>query len=192
MQVSMNTVVTMTYELKDADGVVLESSDQPVAYLHGGYDNIFPKVEEAMHGKNIGDTIELALEPADAFGDYDPDLLKIEPRSRFPEPLEVGMQFEGLLDDDETPVEEEDDEDPLIYTVTDLAEDKVVLDGNHPLAGLALKFWLVVSDVREATEEELEDGHPQGAFGLDVDDDSDMDVDEEPPAPPVVQRPTLH
>jgi FKBP-type peptidyl-prolyl cis-trans isomerase SlyD len=96
------------------------------------------------------------------------------------------------LDDEPPPVEEDDDEDPLIYTVTDLAEDKVVLDGNHPLAGLALKFWLVVSDVREATEEELEDGHPQGAFGLDVDDESDMDVDEEPPAQPVVQRPTLH
>jgi FKBP-type peptidyl-prolyl cis-trans isomerase SlyD len=97
------------------------------------------------------------------------------------------------LDDEPPPVEEEDDdEDPLIYTVTDLAEDKVVLDGNHPLAGLALKFWLVVADVRDATEEELEDGHPQGAFGLDVDDGLDMDIDEEPPAPPVDQRPTLH
>ena len=100
------------------------------------------------------------------------------------------MQFEGLLDDDQAPVEEDDDEDPLIYTVTDLAEDKVVLDGNHPLAGLALKFWLVVDDVREATEDELEDGHPQGAFGLDVDDG--LDIDEEPPAPPMAQRPTLH
>jgi FKBP-type peptidyl-prolyl cis-trans isomerase SlyD len=97
------------------------------------------------------------------------------------------------LDDDQAPVEEEDDdEDPLIYTVTDLAEDKVVLDGNHPLAGLVLKFSLMVADVREATEEELEDGHPQGAFGIDVDDEQDMDIDEEPPAPEVVQRPTLH
>ena len=192
MQIAMNTVVSMTYELRDGDGNVLESSAEPVSYLHGGYDGTFPKIEEAVDGHDVGYETTIQLEPADAFGDYDPDLLKIEPRSRFPEPLEVGMQFEGLLDDDEIPVEEEDDEDPLIYTVTDLAEDKVVLDGNHPLAGLALKFWLVVSDVREATEEELEDGHPQGAFGLDVDDESDMDVDEEPPAPPVVQRPTLH
>jgi len=100
MQVSMNTVVTMTYELKDADGVVLESSDQPVAYLHGGYDNIFPKVEEAMHGKNIGDTIELALEPVDAFGEYDAELVQIEPASAFPaENLKEGAQFEG---EDET------------------------------------------------------------------------------------------
>ncbi len=96
MQVSMNTVVTMTYELKDADGVVLESSDQPVGYLHGGYDNIFPKVEEAMHGKNIGDTIELALEPADAFGEYDAELVQIEPASAFPqENLKAGSQCEG-------------------------------------------------------------------------------------------------
>ena len=109
MQVSMNTVVTMTYELKDADGVVLESSDQPVAYLHGGYDNIFPKVEEAMHGKNIGDTIELALEPVDAFGEYDAELVQVEPASAFPqENLKEGAQFEG---EDETG-------EVILYTVT--------------------------------------------------------------------------
>ena len=192
MKVQKNTIVSLKYRLTDAQDNLIEESAGPMIYLHGGYDGTFPKIEEAVDGHDVGYETTIQLEPADAFGDYDPDLLKIEPRSRLPEPLEVGMQFEGLLDDDETPVEEEDDEDPLIYTVTDLAEDKVVLDGNHPLAGLALKFWLVVSDVREATEEELEDGHPQGAFGLDVDDDSDMDVDEEPPAPPVVQRPTLH
>ncbi len=70
MQIAMNTVVTMTYELKDADGVVLESSTEPVSYLHGGYDNIFPKVEEAMHGKNVGDVVIVDLQPADAFGEY--------------------------------------------------------------------------------------------------------------------------
>ena len=96
--------------------------------------------------------------------------------------------------DDQAQAEEDDDEDPLIYTVTDLAEDKVVLDGNHPLAGLALKFWLVIADVREATEEELEDGHPKGAFGLNVedeDDDDDLDIDDGAPASPE-HRPTLH
>jgi len=183
----MNTVVTMTYELKDADGVVLESSDQPVAYLHGGYDGTFPKIEEAVDGHDIGYETTIQLEPEDAFGDYDPELLKIEARTRFPEPLEVGMQFEGLLDDAEA---DSDEEDALIYTVTDLAEDKVVLDGNHPLAGLALKFWLQISDVREATEEEVEEGHPKGAFGLDVEDD---DGDDDFPAPPPQgTRPTLH
>jgi FKBP-type peptidyl-prolyl cis-trans isomerase SlyD len=193
MKVQKNTIVSLKYRLTDAQDNLIEESAGPMIYLHGGYDGTFPKIEEAVDGHDIGYETTIQLEPADAFGDYDPELLKIEPRTRFPEPLEVGMQFEGLLDDEVTPVEEEDeDEDPLIYTVTDLAEDKVVLDGNHPLAGLALKFWLLVADVREATEEELEDGHPQGAFGLDVDDDLDMGIDEEPPAPPVVQRPTLH
>ena len=96
MQIAMNTVVTMTYELKDVDGNVLESSAEPVSYLHGGYDNIFPLVEEAMHGKNIGDVVIVDLQPADAFGEYDEELVQIEPASAFPaDELKVGMQFEG-------------------------------------------------------------------------------------------------
>ena len=70
MQIAMNTVVSITYELSDVDGNILESTSEPVSYLHGGYDNIFPKVEEELHGKKVGDTLTLALEPADAFGDY--------------------------------------------------------------------------------------------------------------------------
>ena len=96
----------------------------------------------------------------DAFGEYDPELVKVEARSRFPEPLEVGMQFEG------TPEDGEDDIDSLIYTVTDVAEDKVVLDGNHPLAGMALRFALSVQEVRTATEDEIEHQHAHGADGL--------------------------
>jgi FKBP-type peptidyl-prolyl cis-trans isomerase SlyD len=164
-----------------------------MVYLHGGYEGTFPKIEEAVDGHDVGYETTIQLEPTDAFGDYDPELLKIEARSRFPEPLEVGMQFEGLLDDEadvEAKADEEDDEDALIYTVTDLAEDKVVLDGNHPLAGLALKFWLQIADVREATEEELEDGHPLGAFGMD-DDDDEAELEEEI-SRQTEQRPTLH
>ena len=97
MQIAMNTVVSMTYELKDADGNVLESSSDPVAYLHGGYDNIFPKVEEAMHGKKVGDVVIVDLQPADAFGEYDEELVQIEPASAFPaDELKVGMQFAQL------------------------------------------------------------------------------------------------
>ena len=126
MQITMNTVVTMTYEIKDADGNILESSKEPVTYLHGGYDNIFPKVEEAMHGKKVGDTIELGLEPSDAFGEYDAELVQIEPKSAFPEAeLKIGMQFEG--DDSSGEV--------IIYSVTDITDDKVVVDGNHSWAG---------------------------------------------------------
>ena len=94
MEVKMNTVVTISYELKDVNGNVLEKSKEPIAYLHGGHDNIFPKVEEAMHGKKEGDKIEVGLEPADAFGEYDEQLVQIEPITAFPESnVKEGMQF---------------------------------------------------------------------------------------------------
>jgi len=200
MKVQKNTIVSLRYRLTDAQDNLIEESAGPMVYLHGGYEGTFPKIEEAVDGHDVGYETTIQLEPTDAFGDYDPDLLKIEARSRFPEPIEVGMQFEGLLDDEAPAADadaeldpdikaDDDDEEPLIYTVTDLAEDKVVLDGNHPLAGLALKFWLQIADVREATEEELEDGHPLGAFGSDIDDDEteleEIIRDQE-------QRPTLH
>ena len=156
MQIAMNTVVTMTYELKDADGNILESSKEPVAYLHGGYDNIFPKVEEAMHGKKIGDTIELGLEPSDAFGEYDAELVQVEPKSAFPEAeLKVGMQFEG--DDSSGEV--------IVYSVTDITDDKVIVDGNHPWAGQKVIFKAAVKDVRLANEEEVGHKHVHGAGG---------------------------
>ena len=156
MQIAMNTVVTMTYELKDADGNILESSKEPVAYLHGGYDNIFPKVEEAMHGKKIGDTIELGLEPSDAFGEYDAELVQVEPKSAFPEAeLKVGMQFEG--DDSLGEV--------IVYSVTDITEDKVIVDGNHPWAGQKVIFKAAITDVRLANEEEVGHKHVHGAGG---------------------------
>ena len=111
MQIAMNTVVSMTYELKNSDGEVLESSVEPVSYLHGGYDNIFPKVEEAMHGKNVGDVVTVDLMPADAFGEFDEELVQIEPASAFPaDELKVGMQFEG---EDETG-------EVILYTVTEI------------------------------------------------------------------------
>lgn len=156
MQIAMNTVVTMTYELKNADGAVLESSSEPVAYLHGGYDNIFPKVEEAMHGKSVGDVIEVSLDPADGFGEYDEELVQIEPASAFPaDELKVGMQFEG---EDET-------KEIILYTVTEIADGKVVVDGNHPWAGERLLFKATVTEVRSASQEEVSHSHVHGAGG---------------------------
>ena len=156
MQIAMNTVVTMTYELKDAEGNILESSKEPVSYLHGGYDNIFQKVEEAMHGKKIGDTIEIGLEPSDAFGEYDAELVQVEPKSAFPEAeLKIGMQFEG--DDSSGEV--------IVYSVTDITEDKVIVDGNHPWAGQKVIFKAAVKDVRLANEEEVGHKHVHGAGG---------------------------
>lgn len=169
MKIAKNTVVSVLYKLSDAQGNLIEESDEPMVYLHGGYDGTFPKIEEALDGHAEGFETQLQLEPDDAFGDYDAELVKVEPRDRFPEPIEVGMQFEGVPED-------ADEDDSIIYTVTDVAEDKVVLDGNHPLAGMALRFWLKVSDVREATAEEVGHGHAHGASGLEVvegDDDED-------------------
>ena len=156
MQVTKNTVVALTYELTDSDGRLIEGSETPVEYLHGGYDGIFPRVEEALAGKNAGERCRIRLEPEDAFGDYDAELVRMEPRDKFPGNLEVGMRFEGRGEGTGT---------MLIYTVTDIAEDKVVVDGNHPLAGQTLQFACTVTAVRAATEEELEHGHVHGEGG---------------------------
>ena len=171
MKIEKNTVVSVTYKLSDAQGNLIEESGaEPMVYLHGGYDGTFPKIEEALDGQDVGYETHLQLEPTDAFGDYDPELIKVEERSRFPEPLEVGMQFEG------TPEDGDDEADTLIYTVTDVAGDKVVLDGNHPLAGMALRFELTVADVRPATEEEVEHQHAHGASGLEIVDEDEDDA----------------
>jgi FKBP-type peptidyl-prolyl cis-trans isomerase SlyD len=156
MQIAMNTVVSITYELRDTEGNVLESTSEPVTYLHGGYDNIFPKVEEELHGKKVGDSVTLVLEPADAFGDYDEELVQIEPQNAFPvDKLEVGMQFEG----------EDPSGDVVLYTITDIGDGKVVVDGNHPWAGERVNFKCTVTDIRVATKEEINHGHVHGPGG---------------------------
>ncbi|MGB7480400.1 MAG: peptidylprolyl isomerase [Burkholderiaceae bacterium] len=163
MKIAKNTVVTVHYTLSDAQGNLIEESREPMVYLHGDYENTLPKIEEALDGKEPGYQTMLQVEPADAFGEYDPELLKIEPRNRLPTPLEVGMQFEGTPEDGE-------EGDSVIFTVTDIADDKVVLDGNHPLAGMALRFTLNVADVRAATAEEIEHEHVHGEHGHHHDD----------------------
>jgi len=174
VKIAKNTVVSVQYKLSDAQGNVIEESGPPMVYLHGGYDGTFPKIEEVLEGHESGFETQLQLEPDDAFGEYDADLVKVESRERFPDPLEVGMQFEGVPDNgEEEDDEDEDEDDIMIYTVTEVADDKVVLDGNHPLAGMALRFWLKVTQVRVATQEELEHGHAHGESGLEVHDDVD-------------------
>jgi FKBP-type peptidyl-prolyl cis-trans isomerase SlyD len=183
MKIAKNTVVALAYTLSDAQGNMIEESDDPLVYLHGGYDGTFPKIEEALDGQEDGYQTLVQLEPSEAFGEYDPELVKVEARDRFPEPLEIGMQFEG------TPDEVDDSVDALIYTVTDLADDKVVLDGNHPLAGMALRFSLTVTEVRDATPDEIEHEHAHGIDGLEVVDEDD---DEDEPADGEPKPPTLH
>jgi FKBP-type peptidyl-prolyl cis-trans isomerase SlyD len=189
MKIQKNTIVSLRYKLTDAQNNVIEEPDSPMIYLHGGYEGTFPKIEALVDGQDIGYEATIQLEPNEAFGEYDPELLKIEPRARFPEPLEVGMQFEGVPDadaesDEATQVassEEDEDAEPLIYTVTDVADNQVVLDGNHPLAGMALRFWVQVEDVRAATEDEIENRHPEGGenFTFGMPNDAEDDDEEE-------------
>lgn len=152
MQVAKNTVVTLDYSVSDPDGELVDAGQEPLVYLHGGYDDIFPMIEEAVQGKNIGESVVVKMQPDDAFGEYDAELVQMEPRSAFPKELQVGMQFEGVP-------EGADDDDILIYRVTEIADDKVMLDGNHPLAGMALVFTCTVTAVRPASAEEIEHGH---------------------------------
>ena len=182
MKIEKNTIVSLRYKLTDAQNNIIEEPDTPMVYLHGGYEGTFPKIESLLDGQDVGYEATIQLEPNEAFGEYDPELLKIEPRTRFPEPLEVGMQFEGVPDaqdeSEQLSGSTDDEDEPLIYTVTDVADNQVVLDGNHPLAGMALRFWVQVEDVRAATDEEIENRHPEGAenftFGM-----PDSDADEE-------------
>ena len=183
MKIEKNTIVSLRYKLTDAQNNVIEEPDSPMVYLHGGYEGTFPKIETLLDGQDIGYEATIQLEPNEAFGEYDPELLKIEPRTRFPEPLEVGMQFEGVPDAEEDAVADDADDEPLIYTVTDVADNQVVLDGNHPLAGMALRFWVQVEDVRAATDDEIENRHPEGgeSFSFGMPNDNDVDDDEEFP-----------
>lgn len=155
MKIAKNTVVTLRFTVFDAQNNLLEDSDIPISYLHGGYDEIFPRVEEALAGQDVGYQTTLQLEPEDAFGEYDAQQVRLEPRSKFPEPIEVGMQFEGIPDDDEGGADDEGSDEPKIFIVTDLTGDQVVLDANHPYAGMALRFEVKVLDVRAAEPEEI-------------------------------------
>lgn len=147
-KINRNSVVTLAYSVLDADGTEVDPGHEPLCYVHGGYNAIFLPVEVALHGKSVGDSISVKLQPAEAFGEYDPELVDIVPVSELPQPLAIGMQIEA------SPQECSDDERCYV-TVTDIADGKAVLDGNHPLAGVALVFSGTVQEIRPATAEEI-------------------------------------
>ena len=157
MLIARNTVVTLKYSVKDSDGEAVDDGVAPLVYLHGGYGGIFDRLEEELQGKAVGDALEVKLEPEEAFGEYDAELVAVEARQLFPDDIEVGMQFERASEDGE--------DDDALFTITDIADDKVVVDGNHPLAGIALLFSCTVTGVRAATMEEIAHGHVHGAHG---------------------------
>ena len=147
-QIVKDSVVTLSYEVTDPDGNVLDAGEEPLVYLHGGYDDVFAAIELALQGRGVGDTVTVKMQPAQAYGEYDADLVLIEPLEALPQPLTVGMQIEAEPGGDS--------EEAAFYRVTDIAEGKAVLDGNHPLAGQALVFTGTVTAVRPAQPGEIE------------------------------------
>jgi FKBP-type peptidyl-prolyl cis-trans isomerase SlyD len=153
MDIISPCVVTLTWVLSGAQGQLIDELTEPVEFFYGGED-LLPKVEEALQGQASGFEAQLHLEPEHAFGDYQSELVCFEDKSVFPEGVEPGMQFEGLPEGASTP----DMPSDLIYTVTEVYPSHVVLDANHPLAGIALRIALKVIAVRSATESELAAG----------------------------------
>ena len=162
MQIQSPCVVALTWRLEDAQGQLIDELAQPVEFFYGGAD-LLEQVEATVLDQTIGFEASLHLEPEHAFGDYEAGLVFFEERSVFPGGIEVGMQFEGVPEGAMTPDMPED----VVYTVTEVYPTHVVLDGNHPLAGLALHLHLKVQDVRTATPDEIEAGSVgQPAFSV--------------------------
>jgi FKBP-type peptidyl-prolyl cis-trans isomerase SlyD len=151
MDIAAPCVVSLTWKLDDAQGARIDELTEPIEFFFGG-DDLLAKVEEAIDGQHAGFETNLHLEPEHAFGDYDAALVCFEQRSLFPDDVEPGMQFEGLPAGAATEHMPAD----AIYTVTEVYPSHVVLDANHPLAGIALRLKLKVHDVREASAEEIE------------------------------------
>ena len=151
MEITDQCVVALTWTLKDTLGETLDVLDEPVDFLVGGND-LLARVEEALQCHSPGARVQLHIEPEDAFGDYDEEKVFLEPRALFPGDLEEGMTIEGhALPQGTNPDAPRD----MLFTVTELYPEHVVLDGNHPLAGIAIRLDIKVEEVRAATEEEI-------------------------------------
>jgi len=162
MKIAAPCVLSLTWTLSDTTGEVIDELAEPVEFFCGGQD-LLPKVEEALLGQQAGHEAHLHLEPEHAFGDYRSELVCFEARELFPEKLETGMHFEGLPPGSVTPGMPPD----VLYAVTEIYPSHVVLDGNHPLAGMALRLKLKVRDVREASDDEIAAG-TLGTAGITV------------------------
>jgi FKBP-type peptidyl-prolyl cis-trans isomerase SlyD len=160
MEISEQCVVALTWTLKDTLGEELDVLDDPVEFLIGGQD-LLPVIEEALQGHAVGSTLQLQIEPEQAFGDFNDQLLFLEPRELFPPELEVGQTLEGYaLPAGCNPDAPKD----ALYTVSEIYPEHVVLDANHPLAGIAIRIALRVEGVREASEDEIGRGSAGTGF----------------------------
>jgi FKBP-type peptidyl-prolyl cis-trans isomerase SlyD len=158
MQIAQDTVVSLDYTLTNDDGEVLDTSRdaEPLDYIHGR-GQIVPGLEKALAGRTTGDAFTVRLEPADAYGEHDPDLVQTASRNQFGgEDPEVGLQ-----------VRAEGPDGDQVLTIVAVEGDVVTLDGNHPLAGVPLTFEIKVTGVRAATKQELAHGHAHGSGGHD-------------------------
>jgi FKBP-type peptidyl-prolyl cis-trans isomerase SlyD len=149
MTIKKDCIVTIDYLINDTEGNLLHKEDESLVYLHGGHGQIFPTVEQGLEGKAIGESFRIELSSDKAFGIYDPSLVVTEALSELPIEVSVGMELDGYF--------EEDSEDVIIYTVTEIEGDHATLDGNHPLAGMDLVFEGTVLDIHEATPEEIKE-----------------------------------
>ncbi|GAB3244470.1 FKBP-type peptidyl-prolyl cis-trans isomerase [Chitinimonas naiadis] len=155
MKITKNAAVTVRMKVTDTQGLVYDEGKQPVAYLHGDYDNLFPKLEEALEGQEAGFQTALELAAEDTFGERDEALVTTMPKAEFPAGVKVGGQIQRRGPEGE----------PRYYFVTKIKGPTVLLDGNHPLCGKTLRFALTVVAVREATAEEIEHQHVHGEHG---------------------------
>ena len=155
MKIEKDTAVTLRLKVSDVLGKLIESDKEPMVYLHGGYGNTLPRIEAALEGQEPGFQTTLALTPEDAFGLRDEELMRTIPRSQFPPGVKVGGQLEGRGSDGRE----------QLFNVSKIKGDVVILDGNHPLAGKALRFAIKVVDVRPATPEEIAHQHVHGEHG---------------------------
>ncbi|MEO6925468.1 MAG: peptidylprolyl isomerase [Rhodanobacter sp.] len=157
MQIAHNAVAAFHYTLTDDQNEVIDSSAgrDPLTYLHGS-SQIVPGLEKQMEGRSVGDKFSVEVAPEDGYGVHHPELMQEVPREAFQgvEDIQPGMQFQGRGPQGEINV-----------TVSKVEDDKVFIDGNHPLAGKTLHFAIEVTDVRAASAEELEHGHVHGAGG---------------------------
>lgn len=157
MQIEKDKIVTLNYILKNDNGTVVDSSDDgSFMYLHGAK-NIIPGLEAALEGHTAGEAITVSVSPEQGYGVRDESRVQPIPRQRFEqdEDIEVGMQFQAQGPDGQS----------FVVTVIGLDKENIVVDGNHPLAGVQLNFEVNVIDVRDASALELSHGHPHGPGG---------------------------
>ncbi len=151
--VAKNKVVSLIYVVRNEKGEIFEYRDLPVSYVHGSGADLFPKIEQALEGRAVGDRVAVQLTPADAFGDRDPKLTFTDDIENAPPELRrVGAEFEAQNAKGES----------IVLTVTRIEGDKITVDANHPLAGQNISFEVTVQDIRDATPEEIRNGRPAG------------------------------